>query len=83
MSDTPSQAQAQTAVTSLIIELARMRDESSRANFGLTAEAYALRDELANGPKQAGANGVLKGADDALEEDSPYSEGTDVGTAVP
>ena len=83
MSDTPTQANAKTAVSSLVIELAREQSDSSRTNSGLTASEYALRDSLANGPKQAGSNGVLKGADDALETDSPYSDSTAIGTAVP
>ena len=83
MSELPSQANAKTAVSSLIVALAREQNESSRANYGLTEDAYTVRDGLANGPKQAGSNGVLKGADDALETDSPYSDSTAIGTAVP
>lgn len=83
MSDLPSQAESQSAVESLMIQLARNLAESSRANFGLTEDVYGLRDELANKSKQLGANGVVKGADDALEDGSPFDESTDVITAVP
>jgi hypothetical protein len=78
-----SQSEAQSAMTSLVIQYDRQLEGSSRLNFGLTAENYNARDALANEPKQAGSNGVLKGADDALEDESPYREGANVSTAVP
>ena len=83
MSDLPSQATSQSALESFVISLERGVEDTSRANFGLTMNNYDERDTLANQPKQTGANGVLKGADDAREDGSPFIDKTDVTTAVP
>lgn len=80
---TLSYADTKTVVSGLALQLSRERTQSSRVNQGLTQTEYSQRDALANGPKQAGVNGVLKGADDALDPDSPYSESTAVSTSVP
>lgn len=80
---TPSYSDTKTAVSALVVKLQRESQDSSRINSGLTEAVYNGRDLLFNEPKQTGANGVLKGADDALTDDSPFRESSAVNTAVP